>query len=382
MPRERTLDVRNFGPIARATVPLRDLVVLVGPQATGKSLLLQLLKLAEDRNRIVNLLTKHGYTWKDPSNFAALYFGEGLGQVWPRRSKVVYGKKALRLETVSKSRARAGSDAVFYIPAHRTITMADGWPPPFQGYEIDTPFVARLFSEEARKLLSRLGGRGGQIFPIGGRLRAPLRDAIDSAVFHGGQLRLEVSEMRQRLELQYDETSIPFMGWTSGQREFVPLLLGLYHLLTAGKVAKRSAKWVIIEEPEMGLHPRAVVAVMLAVLELLHRGYKVALSTHSQTVLDVVWALDRMRAHRRGPASMCRLFGVKESKNMLTTMRNALSCSVSVTYLSHQDGRVYSTDVSSLDPSSEDAAEANWGGLTEFGARVADIVADLVASGS
>lgn len=72
----------------------------------------------------------------------------------------------------------------------------------------------------------------------------------------------------------------------------MPLLLGLYWLLPPAKVRRRGAlEWVVIEEPEMGLHPNAVSVVILLILELLQRGYRVCLSTHSTHVLDIVWAL-------------------------------------------------------------------------------------------
>jgi predicted ATPase len=37
------LSVRQFGPVQQADISLRDLVVFVGPQASGKSLIAQLL---------------------------------------------------------------------------------------------------------------------------------------------------------------------------------------------------------------------------------------------------------------------------------------------------------------------------------------------------
>jgi predicted ATP-dependent endonuclease of OLD family len=51
----------------------------------------------------------------------------------------------------------------------------------------------------------------------------------------------------------------------------------------------KDINWVIVEEPEAGLHPQAVSAVLLGVMELLVRGYKVILSTHSSHILDFVW---------------------------------------------------------------------------------------------
>jgi len=42
------LTVRNLGPIRRADIEIGDLTLLVGPQASGKSIFLRLLKLVLD----------------------------------------------------------------------------------------------------------------------------------------------------------------------------------------------------------------------------------------------------------------------------------------------------------------------------------------------
>ena len=47
------LKVENFGPIGKAHVDFGDLTILVGAQASGKSLFLELLKLLEDKEAIV-----------------------------------------------------------------------------------------------------------------------------------------------------------------------------------------------------------------------------------------------------------------------------------------------------------------------------------------
>ena len=52
---------------------------------------------------------------------------------------------------------------------------------------------------------------------------------------------------------------------------------------------------VVIEEPEMGLHPKAIVSFGLLVLALLSRVYQVILSTHSPIILDLVWAIRELR---------------------------------------------------------------------------------------
>jgi hypothetical protein len=376
------LAVRNFAQLDEIVVPATDLVVMVGPQATGKSLVLELLKLAIDRNRITRVLKQHGFKWDKPEDFAALYLGGGFEKSWTTDTEVRFGSEDLSLRQVASSRSYKGEDAVFYIPAHRTLAIAEGWPRPFTQYQPDTPYVARRFSEELLTSLNQgLVGKG-KIFPHDRRLKDAFRRLIDEAIYHGATLKLDVSGMRKQFVLEYeDEATLPFMTWTAGQREFTPLLLGLYHLLPPGGAPKRrDVQWAIIEEPEMGLHPKAIVAVMAVVLDLLARGYKVALSTHSPTVLEVVWGMSRLRGVSDGPARLCKIMGLPADKKVLRTARDALKRTYSVVHLQHgQNGRVGSKDISHLDPGAADQREWEWGGLIGFTARVNEMVASVRA---
>jgi energy-coupling factor transporter ATP-binding protein EcfA2 len=379
-----TLTVKNFAQIKDVSVRLEDLVVLVGPQATGKSLVLEILKLVIDRNRIVRSLRQHGYKWEKPEEFSGLYFGGGFEQSWTHETDVSYGQQTISLKDVANARASKGEDAVFYIPAHRTLAIAEGWPRPFTQYQVETPYVAKRFSEEILTSLNQGIVGKGKIFPHDRRLKYAFRRLIDEAVFHGATLRLDTRGMRKQFVLEYERAgmpfpnaTLPFMAWTAGQREFTPMLLGLYHLLPAGGgPKKKEIHWAVLEEPEMGLHPKAVVAVMAVVLDLLARGYKVALSTHSPTVLEVVWGMSRLKQAKQGPALLCEMMGLPpNNKNVLRTASQALKKTYAVVHLQHDDdGRVGSTDISNLDPGAADQREWDWGGLTGFSARVADVV--------
>ena len=48
--------VRNFGPIENVEVDFGDLTIIVGPQANGKSLFLELFKLVQDKRHILTTL--------------------------------------------------------------------------------------------------------------------------------------------------------------------------------------------------------------------------------------------------------------------------------------------------------------------------------------
>jgi hypothetical protein len=269
---------------------------------------------------------------------------------------------------------------VFFIPAHRALLLAEGWPSPFLKLNADTPVVARLFSQN---LYQRFSGRkASALFPVERILKTEYRELIDQAVSHGGRVELKQEGLRYRLGLSYGpDVALPFMTWTAGQREFTPLLLGLYQVLPPRKQKKISSiEFVVVEEPEMGLHPQAVTTFMVLVLDLLWRGYKVVLSTHSPLVLDAVWALRTLSANDARIPLVCEAFGVGASRPVREVMTNALNSEYRVHYLSidPQIGRVTSKDISELNPLSDDPAEAEWGGLTGFSSRFGEAVRTAV----
>ena len=57
------LDLQNLGPISEGSLRFGDLTVLVGPQASGKSIALQLLKLLVDTGTVQAELRRYGLDW-------------------------------------------------------------------------------------------------------------------------------------------------------------------------------------------------------------------------------------------------------------------------------------------------------------------------------
>ena len=379
-PRRRPLPrlrVHDLGPIRDASVTLADLTILVGPQASGKSIFLQTLKLAFDRDSILNRLRLEGLDWHgDAPTLLDLYFGEGMRAIWTKRTIVeLLGGRKRVIEPAKLARARVRPDArasVFYIPAHRALTLRNGWPRHFGDYAIGDPFVVREFSDTLRLLVEHWGRDVLQ-----NSFTEPTRTLVQQGVFGDYQLRLDTSSPQKRLVLQQGaRPPLPFMVWSAGQREFSPLLLGL-NLLMA-RTGDRGNHCVVLEEPEMGLHPKAITAVLLLVLELLRRDYRVCLSTHSPHILDLVWALRVFREKGAGPAQVLELFGIKKDAESKKIASGILQRSVHVYYFDRQLGDV--TDISRLDPDSSQAPETSWGGLIEGSTRVSDAVADFVAN--
>jgi hypothetical protein len=378
-----TLEVRNFAQISKASIEFGDLTILVGPQATGKSLLLQWLKIGLDAGEVVHALREAGHDVKTPENLIDLIFGEGMRGAWNANSThVTLDGKSLTPTSWMKGLRKKPVGEVFFIPAHRALLLAEGWPAPFLKLNADTPVVARLFSQH---LYQRFSGRQATaLFPVGRILKEEYRGLIDDAVFHGGKVELEKEGLRYRLRISFENVvQLPFMTWTAGQREFTPLLLGLYHVLLPRKQPKRSAiNWVVIEEPEMGLHPSAISVVMLLVLDLLWRGYKVVLSTHSPLVLDIVWAIRRLAQHEAKWQLLRDAFELRATSALKSVMTHALQATYRVFFLDLDPSthHVTSRDISDLDPESTSESEATWGGLTGFSSRFGDAVRRAVNS--
>jgi hypothetical protein len=367
-----TLHVKNFAQIDDARIAFGDLTVLVGPQATGKSLILQWLKIGIDAGEVVSALRQAGHDVKTTNNLIDLIFGEGMSSAWKEgKSTVTLDGKPVSLQSRAKKGVKKEEGKLFYIPAHRALLLAEGWPAPFLKLNADTPVVARLFSQN---LYLRFSGRqASALFPVERILKEQYRDLIDQAVFHGGRVELEKAGFRYKLQLTFEDgVELPFMTWTAGQREFTPLLLGLYHVLPPRKLKKRAEiDWVVVEEPEMGLHPQAIAVFMLLVLDMLWRGYRVVLSTHSPLILDVVWAIRQLAKHGGRWQLLCDAFGAERSQSVRKVLEHSLKCDYRVHFLELDPTRVRVTsrDISGLDPGSSETAEADWGGLTGFSSR-------------
>jgi hypothetical protein len=375
------LAIHNFGPVVSADITFADLTILVGPQATGKSLTLQLLKLLEDTGRVQGELRRYGLDWAgDVEQLLDVYFGEGMRGTVSSATRIVWNGKPVDLGTVARRKRADESESVFLIPAQRVLALRDGWPRPFSDYAAGDPFAVRDFSETLRRLLETEFTKTN-LFPQSRRLKAAFRSQLSHDVFGDFELRVDRLRSQKRLVLgrPNSEESLPQMVWSAGQREFVPLLLGLYWLMPPTKVSRRGKlDCVVIEELEMGLHPRAINGVLLMVLELLRRGYKVCLSTHSPQVLEMAWMLRHLQASQAGPDDLLRAFGVQADQTLRQVAASALSRTLAVYHYDRDGGTVH--DISGLDPGASETFESTWGGLTDFSARANAAVAAAVAN--
>ena len=381
-PRPHRLKVENFGPIKSADVSFGNLTVFVGPQATGKSILLQLQKLLVDTPSIKKEFARAGVDWSgDYHGFLDVYFGEGMRSLLKPDTRITLNGSPVDLERQIREKRPHRQESMFFIPAQRVLALRDGWPSAFNYYDASVPFTLREFSEHLRLLMSDFGTEG-TLFPVPRRLKAEFRDLLQDHIFPGFDLKIDTQRAQKRLVLasqDKDGGSLPVAVWSAGQREFVPLLLGLYWLMVSSKTPRRKGvNWAVIEELEMGLHPRAIAVVMLMMFELMARGYRVCLSTHSPQVLDAVWALQRLKNHGEPASELLRVFAVEPTAPMLELAEKVMQRNIKVYYFDREAGKT--KDISALDPSAEEAGESGWGGLAEFSGRANEAVARAVAN--
>jgi hypothetical protein len=127
----------------------------------------------------------------------------------------------------------------------------------------------------------------------------------------------------------------------------------------------------------MGLHPQAIKSVILQVLDLLSRDYKVIISTHSQVLLEFAWAFNLLKKSKVGDNALFELFELTKTASTKKLFENILSKkTINTFYFSRKNDKVYVKDITSLDAGNEDEAISEWGGLSQFSGKATDVVSN------
>ena len=376
----KNLYISNLGPIGQVSVDFGDLTFLVGPQASGKSLFLELLKYIVDKEYILSNLRKYNFIIdkKNPQKVLDVVFGDGLNKMFKPETEILFDNETISIDTLTK-RNVPQKESMFYIPAQRILSIADGRPKNFMEFDLSTPYVLRAFSETLRTYIQGFMGDPNTIFPISNRLKGVLKQSFNDNIFYGGKIVMEENAGQKKFQMKIEDLNLPFMTWSTGQKEFMPLLIAFYCLSgpSSSVFKKDNYQYVVIEEPEMGLHPQAIKAILLEVLELLHNGLKVIISTHSTTLLDFAWTFNAIKkaSSDRKEDALFKLFNIRKSQASRQLFDGLFDKTLSTYYFSRvANGKVESTDISTLDAGSENDAISGWGGLSKFSADAADIV--------
>ena len=126
------ISIKNFAQISNVDLDFGrkgDLTFIVGPQATGKSLALQWLKLVIDPLLIRNEFELYGFVWKNFDEFANLYFGEGLASGINNDTEIKYNNVIQNLNFLldkRKYKEKSHIEKAYYIPAHRGLLLEIG----------------------------------------------------------------------------------------------------------------------------------------------------------------------------------------------------------------------------------------------------------------
>ena len=377
----KSFKLKHVGPITEAAIEFGDLTIFVGGQAMGKSIAMEMVKIIEDAGYIRQRMESFGLDCSKPEKLLSNYFGAGKDKIWSEdKSEISIGGKTITRQDIFAQK-RTQYMNTFYIPAQRVIVIDKGWPTPFQSFDSMYPFVTREFSEIIRTYMDKsFSDEEGKIFPQDNRLRKELREGIEKTIFRNQAIYLKANE-QNRIMLMLktgDSIELPITMWSTGQREFIPLLAGIYYCLPTARVAqKNKIKRVIIEEMEMGLHPSAIISVMLLVMELLNRDYQVILSTHSPIVLDLAWALVEIQTNKANRKYFRQLFNLNSTTYTINLAEKIVGKTIKVNYFKETAGVVSTVDISKLDPGSDSPDEWGWGGLAEFSGKIADIVGEL-----
>lgn len=381
-----SLKISRLGPIDEVDVIIGDITILVGPQASGKSIFLQILNLLLDYPAIIRTLKDYGFTIENIRDLLGHYLGSEMVKGFKENGKIQIDEKEFDIAGIMRAKPRDFKKKAFYIPAQRVIIMEDGWPKPFLSL-ISYPYVVRDFSEGLRIEMEQETGSEKSLFPLENKLQRVIREKIQQSIYRNASIRLE-TEIKKRLVLEVNgnhDMRLPISSWSAGQREFMPFLLSLYYLCPPSRVPRKgNIETVIIEELEMGLHPEAINGVMFSIMELINRGYKVVISTHSLHVVEMIWALEEIKKSRVDRSDKLRafskLFNVdNNAQSVKQIAENILKKEYNVFYFKplEKSGRTVSMDITGLDPSEQDPSISGWGGLTEFSSAVVDVVASV-----
>ena len=311
---------------------------------------------------------------KNPVSILELFFGEGMSKVWRQDSEIVFDGQLKVLDSLLGAPENI-PESLFYVPAQRILSISDGRPKNFMEFDLSTPYVLRAFSEILR-LFFQNGMSGNTVFPMRKALDSTLQKSFNDSIFHDGKIVMDERTGQKKMRMEIGGMNVPFMTWSAGQKEFMPLLMAFYCLsdFSPTLLKREEYKYVVIEEPEMGLHPQAIKSVILQVLELMNMGYKIIVSTHSPVFLEFAWAFNILKngdiAHKY--EALCEMFDM--TKDSEGVFKGIFDKNIGTVYFSREKGQVVSKDITSLDAASEDDAIAEWGGLSQFSGKVTDIV--------
>ena len=336
MRKKEKLIVKSLGPLKEAIIEPRPLTIIVGEQATGKSLVAQLLYffrgLEELFARIFNpeLCSEKNWPKKiirklldDLRGVSFAYFANGTTDI---QYSFLYEKKTLRwkVKIYSQNRwirplknlvqqliqwaeiwqedkealGRSRINSQIFIPTERSMFTRLINTEPSALYAPYQPLPFKNFADildQATKLYQILyRGKERKFF---GEIMEPLvkEDFYFKRLKEIGEFVLKAQQEAlsgsayvpdrgpKEWKWKIKEKIIPIQATASGQMEAWP-----FFVIAATFGANESQIDFYFEEPETHLHPKAQVKIMEVIAFLVNHGHTFTITTHSPYILYIV----------------------------------------------------------------------------------------------
>ncbi len=350
--KEECLVLKKLGPIEELELEPRDLTIIIGEQATGKSLVAQMLYFFRGLKDHLREAFKPGIRafekWPDVLVRGVLddlrgvafgYFANGTATIKYERNedesdwslsiysgnRMVNAGKMLRrkieqwlmyLDSAEKI-VFGQKDSVkqVYIPTERSMYTRYAGNRPSVLFEDFQPLPFRRFADTLQGSLGKYAALRGKDSSLG---RSPAR-----------ALRGEAYVPRAGPKVWKWKTNdggrgkiLPIEAIASGQMEAWP-----FFVVAEVMMAGNEPVDFYFEEPETHLHPKAQVAVMDAVVRLVNAGHRMVVTTHSPYILyrlNNLLQRHQLKQKRRSsalsldPERLCAIrMGGRGAKNVL-----------------------------------------------------------------
>lgn len=371
-----SLVVKNFSCVDDAELDLSKLTILIGPQASGKSVISKLVyffydiiakeyRAIEDQQTLSEFketLTDEFKKWFPPSAWGSHHF------------VITFSAGPLFIKVTRLTGAKGGKGNVRinfspYLEEHYLSVLAEyksalakrkkteeSGPPDFELFwriqseanrklerDLGRSFVSwQIFVPAGRSFFTSVGKAiavfeyGGVLDPLTvqfGKFYAAIRDSRRSRMFFGRRPDRTAQEARNRMmhelfggnikferEQEYVESEdgrrIPFATLSSGQQELLPLWLAVEYMQEGP-----TKSLIYIEEPEAHLFPTAqsqLVEYLASIVSDPRADQRMLITTHSPYVLSEINILLKAgNVANKLPTSFDKISKIVQSKNWL-----------------------------------------------------------------
>jgi predicted ATPase len=315
-----TLIIEKLGPIKRLEIKPRPLTIIIGEQASGKSLVAQLLYFF--RGLESHLASIYNNELTRPKNWHASairgllddlrgvpfgHFAVGTASLhYLDKSKQIDWKVNVKAKDLSTHPSRGLIDAMtqwvdlwekdnaglgkvedwqVYIPTERSMITRLSDTQPQVLYAPYQPLPLRRFASLLTQALSWRQRADNLQEDSSGRSHDQLRKCEERALAGHAVYSVPTRKWQWSVVEGEFEKTLPITATSSGQMEAWPFFAVASRIARFGPLFLTSAYF---EEPETHLHPSAQVEVMRAIAYLVNRGHSFVVTTHSPFIGYVI----------------------------------------------------------------------------------------------